>query len=67
MRTHVGNPFPAPLFPKPPTVSVTLWTTGTQEKKLIGYDTPCETPGEFTDFSSVRPTPLQAWAVSMWW
>jgi len=29
-------------------------------KKLIGYDTPCETPGEFTDFSNVCPTPLQA-------
>jgi hypothetical protein len=47
------------LFPKPPTVGfskswapptvrVTLRTTGTQGEKLIGYETPCDTPGEFT-------------------
>jgi hypothetical protein len=33
MRAHVGNPFPARLFPKPTTVRVTLWTTGTQGEK----------------------------------
>jgi hypothetical protein len=54
----MGNPFPARLFPKPPTVSVTLWTTGTQGEKINRVWHTLWNYWWIYRF---------AWPVSMWW